>query len=78
MQDENICTTCGHDKWSHANSLKGEIGWCMKTLIEGWSYCDCKKFTPPNKACSRLPVGGRKSAPRRDRKSKVIRPAKSG
>lgn len=58
MQDENICTTCGHDKWSHASSLKGEIGWCMKMFIEGWSYCDCKKFTPPNKAFSRLVESG--------------------
>jgi hypothetical protein len=61
MQDENICITCGHDKWSHAISLKGEIGWCMKTLIEGWSYCDCKKFTPPNTACiRRVPRRGAK------------------
>jgi len=35
-------------------------------------------ITAANKACSRLPVGGRKSAISRVRKTKVIRPAKSG
>ena len=53
MQDENICTTCGHDKWSHAISLKGVVGACLKETIKGWEYCSCEKFTPPNKACSR-------------------------
>lgn len=37
-----------------------------------------QKLNLPNKACSRLPVGERKSAVSRVRKAKVIRPAKSG
>ena len=37
---------CGHDKWSHAISLKGVVGSCMKEIIKGWEYCDCKRFLP--------------------------------
>ena len=47
MKDENNCTTCGHDKWSHAISLKGEVGACMRETIKGWSWCYCEKFAPP-------------------------------
>lgn len=78
MQDENICIICGHDKWSHAISLKGEIGWCMKTLIEGWSYCNCKKFTPPNNSVHPTPYGHGDSASSRVRKSKSVLPEQSG
>ena len=74
MQDENICITCGHDKWSHAISLKGVVGACLKETIKGWEYCSCQTFTPPSKARSRLPVGGRKSAVSRVCKTKVIHP----
>ena len=47
MQDENICTTCGHDKWSHAISQEGVVGACLKETIKGWEYCPCQTFTPP-------------------------------
>lgn len=37
---------CGHDKWSHAISQKGVVGSCLKEIIKGWKYCDCKEFRP--------------------------------
>ena len=77
MQDENICTTCGHDKWSHAISLKGEVGACMRETIKGWSWCSCEKFTPPNKARTRPILSGRKS-PAKKSNSKITKPAVSG
>jgi len=49
MSDE-ICVNCGHSKFDHAISLKGIVGTCMKTFIEGWSYCDCKEFCPTKRA----------------------------
>lgn len=43
-----------------------------------WVWLCEKCWETPNKACSRLIEGGRKSAIKRVRKTKVIRPAKSG
>ncbi len=77
MQDKNICATCGHDKWSHAISLKGEVGACMRETIKGWSWCSCEKFTPPNTARTRLTVGGGK-LPAKKSNRKGSAPAKSG
>lgn len=44
----DVMCVCGHDKWEHAIGLKGDIGMCFKEIVEGWQYCDCKKFTPVN------------------------------
>ena len=44
MKSKDICVNCGHDKWSHAISLKGEVGACMKETIKEWSWCSCTKY----------------------------------
>jgi hypothetical protein len=45
MDKTTICK-CGHDKWSHAIDLKGNIGACQKEICKDWEWCDCQKFEP--------------------------------
>ncbi len=44
-----VCVICGHSKYDHASSLKGEAGRCLKEIVKDWEYCYCPQFHLPEK-----------------------------